>query len=358
MIGIIMQENIWFSPYINIYTRFFDDNNINYEIVSWNRDGRDKPTGIQFNEPVSAEVTSRIKKLKPYIHYFKFVKRSIIERRYSGLVVVGPQLGILLSRFLRNNYKGRYIVDYRDLSVEQKPILYQIYHGVLKNSFSNVVSSPGFLRCLPTDVKYLISHNFDRKTVEKAISEPFLSKDSGNDINILTIGGIRDYSSNSELIDAISCKDGLSLAFIGRGPASEALERHAKAIGASNVSFQGFYEKKDEAGFIDKADVLNIYYPKIISHYTALSNRFYNALIFKKPMLVTKGGIQGDYVEKNGLGLALEDCNDIDLKLKEYMSSYDMEVFATKANKLLKSFLTEDDDFKAMLLEFGCKYGK
>lgn len=352
-----MQENIWFSPYINIYTRFFDEHNIKYEIVSWNRDGRDKPTGIQFNEHVSAEITSRTKKLKPYLRYFRFVKRTIVERRYSGLVVVGPQLGILLSRFLINNYKGRYIVDYRDLSVEQKPILYQVYHWVLKHSYFNVVSSPGFLKCLPTDVKYLISHNFDRSAVEKAISEPMLSAKRDKELLILTIGGIRDYSSNSELMDAISCKDGVRLAFIGKGLASETLEQHAKDIGAVNVSFKGYYEKKDEAGYIEKADVMNIYYPKIISHYTALSNRFYNALIHKKPMLVTKGGIQGDYVEQNGLGLALEDCNGIDIKLKEYMSSYDKEAFSSKANQLLKSFLSDDNEFKTMLLRFGNKYG-
>ena len=47
-IGIITPNNIWFSPYVKIYTSLLDEIKVNYEIISWNREGCEEE-GIQFN---------------------------------------------------------------------------------------------------------------------------------------------------------------------------------------------------------------------------------------------------------------------------------------------------------------------
>ena len=95
--------------------------------------------------------------------------------------------------------------------------------------------------------------------------------------------------------------------------------------GYNNIGFKGRYQKEEEGDIIRHHTMINIFYPQKASHVTALSNRFYNSLVFKRPMLVTKGGTQGYYVEKYGVGLAVENCNGLADKLKEYINSLDFK---------------------------------
>ena len=96
---------------------------------------------------------------------------------------------------------------------------------------------------------------------------------------------------------------------------------------------------------------MNIFYPRIISHYTALSNRFYNSLIYRKPMIVTKGTCQGDYAEKYNVGIAIHDCSSIEHEILEFMSQ-DYHAYADRCDKLLETFLDDYKKFEAAVVSF------
>ena len=350
-IGLVLPGNIWFSPYVKIYTQMLDKIGASYDIISWNRDGRDAKTGFQF-ELETDNSKSRLAKLLPYFQYISFIKKTIKREKYEKLVVFGPQMAILLSGFLAKNYKGRFIFDYRDLSIEQKTFLKRPFLSVLKNSCANVISSPGFKKCLPEGFDYLLSHNFDIEIVRKALENKQISEPQGKEINVLTIGGIRDYSSNIEVVKALANKPNFKLQFVGRGGAAELIKSYADENSIRNIEFEGFYPKEKEAGYILDSSVLNIFYPKIISHSTALSNRFYNALIYKRPMLVTANSTQGDFVAKHNLGLSLENCDGLQSKLEDYLSNLDYKAFAERCNALLDTFLEDYNKLEKTVVEF------
>ena len=118
-VALVLPGSIWFAPYVRIYTRLLDKLSCSYYIVSWNREGDDKPEGFQYNVickqgHVSASLSS-------YLGYVKFVKRSLLREKFDRVIVFGPQMACLLSFFLLFKYRGRYMIDYRDLSIEQKP---------------------------------------------------------------------------------------------------------------------------------------------------------------------------------------------------------------------------------------------
>ena len=115
---------------------------------------------------------------------------------------------------------------------------------------------------------------------------------------------------------------------------------------------EGYYEKKDEGHIIEKCSLLNIFYPKIISHSTALSNRFYNGLIYKKPMLVTKESMQGDFVEKYNLGLALDNCDNLEFEINNFFNNNDFSDFYQSCNQLLLRFIDDYEIFKNKVIEF------
>lgn len=349
MIGLILPGTIWYAPYVRIYTRILQENNVDYQIISWNRDGKDAQEGLQYEENIHANNGSA--SFSAYRRYIAFIKKVVIENGFDKLIVFGPQMTCLLSTFLMRKFKGKFLIDYRDLSIEQKPGFRQLFALMTKMSYANVVSSPGFIRCLPKR-NYYLSHNFDVDAVRQNIG---LRDENGfgssDNIDILTIGGIRDFSSNVEVVKALANDKNFSVRFIGSGGGATELASYSEEYGINNVSFKGFYQKHEEAGYVRSTTFMNIFYPRVITHDTALSNRFYNSLIYRKPMIVTKDTIQGDYAEKYNVGIALADCSNLKSALKTFMCQ-DYNAYAERCDNLLQTFLNDQERFEKLICEF------
>lgn len=349
-VALILAGSIWYSPYIRIYTRILDDLGVDYGIISWNRDGEDKPEGFQYNVPCANGHGSA--GWKAYRGYVKFIKKTIKEQAVERIIVFGPQMTCLLSTYLLLYFRDRYMIDYRDLSIEQKKGFKQLFSVMLRFSQANVISSPGFKRCLPKR-DYCLSHNFDVNAVRAAISEPTKGTfDISRDMEVLTIGAIRDFSSNMEVVKSLANKDGVKMNFVGKGGAADKIADYCKKEGVENVSFTGFYQKHEEAGYVKNATFINIFYPRIITHDTALSNRFYNSLIYKKPMIVTSHTTQGDFAAENRLGVALENCIGLYDALHSFIEKEDYLEYAERCNNILKGFLKDQDAFESAVKDF------
>ena len=353
-VALILPGSIWYAPYVRNYTRILDEENVAYSIISWNREGDDKPQGFQYNKICKKGHGSA--GLGAYRGYVKFIKRTIRENDFNRIVVFGPQMTCLLSVFLLRNFRNRYMIDYRDLSVEQKIGFKQVFSLMLRYSRANVISSPGFKRCLPKR-DYYLSHNFDERAVRNALE----NKTKGETFNllegkidVLTIGAIRDFSSNIQVAKALVNKDGVTLRFVGKGQATvDKLKSYCDEVNATNISFVGYYEKQEEAEYVKSCSFMNIFYPRIITHDTALSNRFYNSLIYHRPMLVTKDTCQGDYAEKYNVGLALENCDDLTDKLVAFLRN-DYSAYCARCEELLAVFLDDHEQFVGAVKEFVC----
>lgn len=349
-IGIITPNNIWFSPYVKIYTSLLDEIKVNYEIISWNREGCEEE-GIQFNYKPKSRNPFIL--LYAYKKFASFVKKIVHNNNYDRLIIFTPQAAIFISSFLKKYYKGKYIFDYRDLSIEQKSYFKKSFLRVLQNSAANIISSPGFKKYLPEGFEYVLSHNFNIDIVKKIIlAKPTPVKTE--DISVLTIGAIRK-DMNPDVIDALGNVEGVTLSFVGKGLASQSLENYAIEKDYKNITFKGFYQKEEEEDIINNCNFINIFYPQIPSHTTALSNRFYNSLIYKRPMLVTKHSTQGDYAEKYKVGLVIDNCNNLPVVMREYLDKLDYPSYCARCNELLQEFLKDYDKWSEILRSFVMK---
>lgn len=348
--ALILPSNIWYCPYLNIYTKVLNELGVDYDIISWNRDGTEQNRGIQYNALLPYG-SSSIKSLVRYYSYSMFIQQVLDKHRYEKLVIFGPQLAIFLSSYLSKKYVKRYIIDYRDLSIEQRFYFKHSFEKALKYSTSIFISSPGFEKYLPNGFDYKLSHNFDIDLVKKAVCRNGTRFSQSGKYNVLTIGSIRDYAANAEVIQALANFKDFNLKFVGKGVASSKLEFYSSKIGAKNVDFLGYYQKEEEGGFIQNSSILNIYYPKIKSHSSALSNRFYNALIYKRPMIVTSNSIQAYYVEKYHLGVSVDDCVGLGDKLISFLTNVDVEEFNKRCNCLLDNFIEDYNRFYSSIKE-------
>ncbi len=346
-VGLVAPNNLWFCPYIDIYIKHLDAVGCKYEIIYWDRSLEDKGNTLAYS---CAPTGNKINSFLYYFRFSQFAIRKIKERKYDRLIVFTPQLAIFLYRFLRKFYKKRFILDYRDLSIEQNPIFKQIFKNLLPISYRCVISSPGFKNYLPSH-EYVISHNFIKTLVDEAISV-HREKYSDKPIKILTIGGIRDLESNTAVLKVCGNDSSYTLSFVGRGHAQKPLQAITQENGFTNVNFVESYKRDEEPAYYFSASFINIFYPKVPSHITAISNRFYNSLIFRRPMIVTKGGIQAEYVEKFHVGIAVDNAEEIPIKIKEWESSVNYEEYEKNCIQLLGQFAEEYEKFEELVIKF------
>lgn len=353
-IGLLIGANLYFCPFVKIYTRILDEMRIDYDIVAWNRINVGEKGAIFYEKAFPYSTGNKIKWLYNYIKYSFFLRKIVLKNKYDKLVILGPQVGLFLVPFLKKKYFKRYCFDYRDIFIEQK--VPHLFNYLLKNSALNIISSNGFKVCLPKNQNYVLSHNFDISKVVDSLKLPSNSENKlfkRNFITITTIGQIRDLEQNNEIMQSVSNDSRFFVKFIGNpGTVGEILKNNAKLNKQKNVYFHGFYEKSEEHSLLEDADFINIYYPNIITHSTAISNRFYNALMLRKPMIVTKNSIQGDYVEKYNLGLALENCDNLVEQIDSFIKTFDYSIFEKQCILLLKEMLQDYDIFKRKFISF------
>jgi len=355
-IGILLPTNVYFSPYARTYTDIFDETGIDYDILYFDKRNLNEPAAYRFAANVSS-TDGMLRRFWGYYRYARFLSKVIRRERYDRLVVCGPQIGIFLYHFLKKHYAGKFILDYRDLSIEQR--FMGRYRKLLAISACNMISSPGFRRCLPEGVDYILSHNISIDLLRNALNDvgtppQRLTLNDGK-IAVLTIGGIRDYEQNAAVMTALANRQGFETAYIGRGEegADVKLRQLAAEKRIGNVRFEGYYKKEDEPRLISQCTFLNIFYPRRLSHDTALSNRFYSSLMFRKPFIATKDTIQGDYAEKYGVGIAITDTSDLSERLQAFVDGFSSADYEAKRRELLQSFLNDYGVFREAVVRFA-----
>ena len=185
-LGLLLPTNVYFCPYVKIYTDVLDKNNIQYHIIYPDKRGLKEEAAYRYTRKID-DKANKIAKLLYYWNYSKFLRKTIKKEQYDKLIVFGPQVAIFLKSFLKKHYKNEFILDYRDLSIEQK--FKEIYEGLMRLAALHIVSSPGFIKCLPNVCESVLSHNFDINILKQAIDDNDLSYSiSSKQINVLTIG--------------------------------------------------------------------------------------------------------------------------------------------------------------------------
>ena len=358
-VAIIILGNSWICPYVNIYKDFLEKSGVEYDVILWDRDGSDSnghtrqcEKGKICFDTGNMNLGNPLLKMFAYVKYARFIKRTVCANEYDRLILSGPHLAILLSSFLKKKYKGRYILDYRDISVEQYPFLSRLYADALSGSYGNVISSPGFKKYLPTRYDYFVSHNFNVYKAKKALSSPSGWSGADEPLDILTIGAIRNYDSNVKILQSLANNGSYRLRFVGSGEASPLLAEYARENNIENVEFSGFYKKEDEESLVAECDFINIYFPDNVEHSSIMSNRFYLSLMYKKPMIVTAGSIQAALVEKYGLGIVIGETQELDAEIRNFISAFDYEKYVTESNRLLAAFVEEHECLEKLVAGF------
>lgn len=339
-------------PYANLYTDFLDKRDIDYDVVFWNREVT-APTTYQDNKILfNLECRmggSKFKKIGKMLKYARFIRDCAKKIEYTHAIILTTVPGIFLNDILATKYHGKYILDIRDYTNESNSIYYNIEKRVIRNSFETVISSEGFKKFLPLK-DYIICHNISND--ELAFSE-VKNLANSRKLKIGFVGNVRYADENYSLISQLD-ENEFEFLYWGKMIAGCNLPELCEEHGKVNVRFKGKFLNSDKPSIYKEIDMINaVYGSSGLEVTTAIPNRFYDAVLFKKPIIASKGTYLGELVEESGIGVAIDlDDNHVSNRILQYVKSFDSDAFVTNTEKLWKSFQKDKNDFERVLLSF------
>lgn len=339
-----------YLPYMEKYVRFFAENGVECDIICWQREEKNvhaAPGEYHFCEPIGEGAPG---KLRSYLRFRKFVIGILERNQYDKLVVLTTVPAIVLKGYLKKHYRGRYLFDFRDYSFEKFGPYRKAVDALIEDSELTTISSHGFLDFLSPNPKITMNHNIAfQDIVEEA---PDLSEKQV--INIGFIGGVRYFDENTFLIDKLKNTFRYQLWYIGQPTKDCDLQSYCEAHGVTNVSFIGKYDNAQKPELYRSIDVINsIYGNTSLEVTTALPNRLYEACLFKKPIISSKGTYLGEVIQQYRLGVVVDaEFDDVLAVLDDYINHFNAAEFREGCEAFLRVVRRDEDKLAERLREF------
>lgn len=280
LVGIIAANSLWLSPYAFYYTKLLDELGMDYEVVAPRR-----------NPDVPERYEGRLKLLPwdirmptvlNYIRYAHAVKREAVGT-YDFLIVLTTNNAVFCGPWLKRYFDHRYLVDIRDYTHENHPLFYALERRSLHHAACRVISSANFRRFLPAE-PYLCCHNISTPPQPSAHS---FSKASGP-IVVGYIGSVSYAAQCMRFMELVRADSRFAFHVYGRGPDEAALRAYGETLSCPRIRFFGAYQPAEKPELLQKVDILfNAYGNDSPLLRCALSNKLYDALYYRKPLLTS-----------------------------------------------------------------------
>ena len=349
MIGIIFIGNLKYCPFLNKYIDIIKKFEIEYQVLFWDREAKGEASNYPDNY-ISFAKRSKLSKPKllkflDFVLFKIWINNKIKNNKYSGLIVLTTLSGILNYFLLINKYSSKYIFDIRDYSYENNKIFYYFEKRIIMNSFFTCISSDGFKNFLPKSNNYTLAHNFIYNDLKYKRTVPERNFKYGDEICLVFMGVIRYFEHQKEIICRFKNDARFRLSFYGTGPDLDKLKNFCDINKIMNVDFYGEYNNFEKFKFLCNADILNNSYGVSIDtpESYAVSNKFYDGLIFKIPQLVECGSYKYDLVTNYDLGIGLSTKDEFFAdKLYDYYFSLNWDKFNETCESLLRKIIEDD----------------
>lgn len=294
-------------PYMHGYVSLLSKEN-ELHLISWNRSGTPDagvPAGITksfvFDEHIE-DADALKSKLPRFARFRKFALGIIDSEKYDRIVVLHSTPGITILDRLSGEYRGRYILDFRDVSHESHGFYRKLISRLSRNAGLVFASSSAYMQYLENSGGVLLKHNL----LPSELSGERRKRNSTGPIAVRYWGMIRHEQANLAMIDALGGDQRFELHYHGREEeVAERLKLRVKERGYGNIFFHGAYFTEERASFAAATDLIHNVYENDFATIGAMGNKYYDGIQYGIPQICTKGSIMGDEVEMKRLGLAV-----------------------------------------------------
>ena len=120
--------------------------------------------------------------------------------------------------------------------------------------------------------------------------------------------------------------------------------------GVKNITFTGRYKKSDEEKIVSQCTVINNFTNRDINSDSLLSNRFYLAVAFRKPMIVRDGTYQAEIAKKFELACIIEDKDNLFDKICTFMRNFDIYKYNLSCEAFLAYVKDDIENFENKII--------
>ncbi|MFZ3577512.1 hypothetical protein [Virgibacillus sp. DJP39] len=343
-VALICPANTLYMPYVHAYEKVLKEVNVDYTIINWDR--------LQIEQEKNEYKYSDKKNIHQrnfldYINYKRFIIKKLKETEYDKVVVFTLQLAYFIKGYLISKYKHKYIIDIRDYNKIYK---FTSFNRLIEYSDFTVISSPGYKMWLPESKKYVVNHNTPINDIKSV--EPYNFKKQNGKVNISTIGFIRHWDANINLVKNLKNDKEFNLIFHGEGTINEKLKYFVKENNIYNVQINGRYKKEEESSLYKNASLINMLLYNDMNSKGVLANRLYNATIYGKPLLSLEGTYLAKQIKEYDLGLVLDSTDEIASEIKLYLQRFNHVEYEKGRISFLEKVIKDNEYFNLKLKEF------
>ena len=341
-------------PYLNFYLGQLNCKTNDIHLLYWNRDGKKEkiPENVKCHEfaYIMQDDIPKINKLRGFAKYKKYAIALIRQERPDFIIVLHSLPCILLSKVLLSEFRKKFIFDYRDYTYENFYPYRKIIYRLINFSKATFISSDGFRQKLPAAENIYISHNISTDPLLRRLeAKHFVSIP----IRVGFWGFIRHEQLNRLIIYRLANDRRFELHYFGRKQAiANSLEKYANQLNAKNVFFHGSYSPGEQDQFAKKIDIIHNIYSntEAPSQLFAMTNKYYDGLIYRLPQLCMCGSYMGENVHSKGLGLICdpEDPQFAD-EVWQYYQELDVAKFSDCCDKELERIILEYNEGKTAI---------
>lgn len=332
------------------YIDVLKNENIDYELISWNKKDIEEECDHVFK--YITEDRNRKKILWGHFRFSRYVKHIISQKKYTNLVVFTVAPMFFLASVLARKYRARFIADIRDASPFVKAFP-QKFKKITSMAKKIIVSSPNFADWIPHEVN--MCHNCSLEMLREHKND-VISHDVALPIKIACAGSMNEGDINIRFIDAAQNAHLFHHWYIGRESSEkQKIMNHVAEMNDTNVSFIGTYQKEEIVSiYHETADFVNIIRSESKINSDALPNKLYDAVISGKPVIVLEHNTAiVKLVSKYHLGVVVtqDELDHPEELLIPRLTQFSFDDYADGRSAFIDDIMEEQMKFNGMIKE-------
>lgn len=347
---IVTYDDYFNIPYIRFYEESLHAQGHSYEIILWNRSGQQVslPNAYVFS---GTDRRSKIGKIVPFLNWRRFVLQILEQESYDRLIILTTMPAVLLSDQLLGKFRGKFWFDIRDFTYENIPPYKKLVGKLVHAAAAVSISSPAFRSFLPDSDHICLTHNISN---QNAVEEHCTLDPAKQPIQIGFVGGIQFVEQNQQLLRQFANHPGYRLKYVGKAHLGCDLRPFCQEHGIFNADFFPAFTNDQKPAIYRDIQLINCVYGcdnEVVR--LLLPNRLYDCVLFKKPILVSKGTYLADVIAEYDLGLSVDVGNEnVVQAVDSYLATFRPDVFEQGCRRFLEKTQREVSEYAASFSQF------
>lgn len=316
---LFIRDNECFEPRVKHYLQYFDEHEIDYHVIAWNRNGSAQPNEKYTFYEKSAEYGKRIANIPKKLGWMRFVSKQIrIFKKDCTLIHACDIDAIIPALLTGKRYKKKVVWDIFDWisSLTGKGLVYKMVENLQNWAYKR---SDAVILC-EEERKAQAKANNENIMVLPNIPAKNTDFDAGTEAKIkeqrekysliISYVGVFDRDRGLEnLLNAVAKNNSVLLNIAGFGVLQDFISDYANKY--RNICLWGRVEYSVGQTIMKNSDLLAaMYYLTSPLHKYAAPNKYYESLALEVPVITTRNTLVGAKVAEYDTGFVIDETEN------------------------------------------------